>query len=133
MDTKEYSIVLSEAYIIINRFDKELYLKLPKNLINFIKDNRNTEFEFKYDSNKKLIEQDIKEETKSLISGIYLNYCVNETEKQKLLAICEENERKYQDKLREKYNPDNIFKKDNLSQHTIQDNVSNEIVNNNVK
>ena len=34
----------------------------------------------------------------------------DESKKQKLLEVLDENERKYQEELREKYNPDNIFK-----------------------
>ena len=37
----------------------------------------------------------------------------DESKKQKLLEVLDENERKYQEELREKYNPDNIFKNKN--------------------
>lgn len=119
MNTKEYAIVLSEAYTILNRLDKELYSKLPKDLIKFIKDNRDAESNFKYEPRKKLMEQNIKEETKSLISGIYLNYCVNETERQKLLAICEENEKKHLNEIKEQYNPDNLFKSKKVNKNFV--------------
>lgn len=113
MSNNEYAIVLSETYIILNRLNKELYLKLPKDLINFIKYNRASEFNYKYDSRKKLIDQDIKQETKALISGIYLNYCASESEKQDLLTICKENEIKHLNEISQKYNLDNLFKNKN--------------------
>ena len=37
----------------------------------------------------------------------------DESKKQKLLEVLDENERKYQEELREKYNPENIFKNKN--------------------
>ena len=37
----------------------------------------------------------------------------DESKKQKLLEVLDENERKYQEALKEKYNPDNIFKNKN--------------------
>ena len=37
----------------------------------------------------------------------------DEDKKQRLLEILDENERKYQEELREKYNPDDLFNKDN--------------------
>lgn len=37
----------------------------------------------------------------------------DESKKQKLLEVLDKNERKYQEELREKYNPDNIFKNKN--------------------
>ena len=37
-------------------------------------------------------------------------WCKDENEKERLKSIYAENERKYQNELREKYNPDNLFK-----------------------
>lgn len=37
-------------------------------------------------------------------------WCKYENEKERLKSVYAENERKYQDELREKYNPDNLFK-----------------------
>lgn len=37
-------------------------------------------------------------------------WCKAENEKERLKSVYAENERKYQDELREKYNPDNLFK-----------------------
>lgn len=37
-------------------------------------------------------------------------WCKDENEKERLKSVYAENERKYQDELREKYNPDNLFK-----------------------
>lgn len=37
-------------------------------------------------------------------------WCKDENEKKRLKRVYAENERKYQDELREKYNPDNLFK-----------------------
>ena len=46
-----------------------------------------------------------------IIALLNLQYwCEDENEKQRLKAIYAENERKYQEELREKYNPDNLFK-----------------------
>lgn len=37
-------------------------------------------------------------------------WCKDENEKERLKSVYAENKRKYQDELREKYNPDNLFK-----------------------
>ena len=51
------------------------------------------------------------EETLALIAMLNLQYwCKDENEKERLKSIYAENERKYQNELREKYNPDNLFK-----------------------
>ena len=46
-----------------------------------------------------------------------LNYwCEDEKEKQDLIAIYSENDRKKEEELREKYNPDKLFKKKETEQ-----------------
>lgn len=73
-----------------------------------------------------IIEQNLKEETLSIIALLNLQYwCEAESEKERLRNIYNENERKYQDEIREKYNPDNLFKSKTPNIETEQiDNVS---------
>ena len=61
---------------------------------------------------KEIKEQNLKEETLSIIALLNLQYwSKDEEEKQRLKNIYAENEQKYQEELRKKYNPDDIFKK----------------------
>lgn len=56
-------------------------------------------------------EQNFIEDTKNLMAVLKYNYwCEDENEKKYLKKMFKDNEYKYQEKLREKYNPDNIFK-----------------------
>ena len=43
---------------------------------------------------------------------IYLNYLCDDEQKSNINLILKDNEKKYQQELREKYNPDNVFKID---------------------
>lgn len=57
-------------------------------------------------------EQNLKEETLGLIALLNLEYwCQDELERERLKRAYGKNEKEYQEKLREKFNPDNIFKK----------------------
>ena len=57
-----------------------------------------------------------------------LNYwCTNEKEKEGLLNLLNENEKKYQEELRKKYNPNNLFK-DKESKRVIYTNEELSIV-----
>lgn len=47
-------------------------------------------------------------------------WCTDESEKKELLTILNQNEENYQAELRKKYNPDNIFKKENNTQTNIE-------------
>jgi len=56
-----------------------------------------------------LEEQNLREETISILAYLKLNcFCDNE-EKKQFVKMLNENERKYQEELKEKYNPDTLF------------------------
>ena len=104
--------VYSEVYSILNLLGENFIKKLPKSLYEMIKKEKSSSYNPQYSASLKLEEQDIKKESLSMIALFHLNYwCENEEEKEELKRIFSENEEKYQAELREKYNPDNIFKK----------------------
>ena len=61
-----------------------------------------------------------------------MNYWCDAQSKAEYSDLLKQNENNYQEELREKYNPDNIFKKNNQVQHIMQDTISNEVINDNV-
>ena len=65
----------------------------------------------KIDPYKTLDNQDMKPKTKTLLTIIYREYWCNEEERAELDKILIENDKKHETEIREKYNPDNIFKK----------------------
>ena len=71
---------------------------------------KNNNYNPNYTENISLYNQNIKKESISIIALFHLNYwCNSEEEKIKLHEIFNENEEKYQLKLKEMYNPDNVF------------------------
>lgn len=102
--------VNSELYEILLVLGDEYINKLPKQLFNLIKENRNIDYCPKYNDEIEFDKQNTKRETISTLALLYLNYwCESEEEKQKLKNLFKENEEKYQKELREKYDPDKIF------------------------
>lgn len=85
--------------------------KLPKKLIELIKEQSDKQYNINIDTNKSLLEQNFSKKTKDLIAVIKYNYWSTDEEKQRLKNIFYENENKYQKELLEKYNPNDIFKK----------------------
>ena len=85
--------------------------KLPKKLINLIKNKSDEDFSIYIDTNKSLLEQGFSQQTKDLIAVINYNYWSKKKKKKQLKKVFKENEKKYQAKLMEEYNPNNIFKK----------------------
>lgn len=98
-----------ELYVILNKLN--LFYKLPNELKQYIQENQNKLYKFDFNINLPLIYQLENENTKKYISYIYLKYINNSIEEKKiLLNKYEENEKKYQINLREKYNPEDLFK-----------------------
>ena len=65
----------------------------------------------KIENESQINKQNLKEETLALIAMLNLQYwCEDENEKEKLKNIYNENEIRHQEELKEKYNPDNLFK-----------------------
>jgi len=69
-----------------------------------------------------LDEQNLQRKTLSILAMLNLNYwCESENEKQELISLYAENDRKREEELREKYNPDNIFKKKENKAEEVQE------------
>ena len=104
--------IYSEVYSILNLLGESYVKKLPVSLFNMIKEEKRKDYNPKYNSKINLGEQNIKRETLSMIALFHLNYwCNSDEEKNKLKTLFKTNEEKHQTKIREQYNPDNLFKK----------------------
>ena len=103
---------LVEVDLIIEQvIPKEQTLKIPKKFKDFIKNNKDPNYLFKYNFEKELEEQVLMNDTKILLGMLYLNYWATDDEKKEINHILDENEKKYIEQIREKYSTNNIFKK----------------------
>ena len=106
----QYAQAYSEVVCLLKYFPEEYINKLPSKLLEMFEKKSREEFYIKIDVNKSLKEQYICEETKTVLATLNYNYWSNEIEKEKFKRKFIENEQVYQQKLAEKYNPDNLFK-----------------------
>lgn len=108
---QEMNDVAKETLNVLDHFDSNLIEKIPIKFLDYLNElSLGSNRDVNIDLEKKLIEQDISEESKDLIALIYYSYIANEEEKKQILKLWNENEKKYVKELEEKYNPDNIFK-----------------------
>ena len=94
-----------DAYVevlgILDLLDEEQKNRIPKKLKEFFENNKNQDYQVKIDSNIPLEEQNLLQETVDILAMLKLNYwCTNEKEKEGLLNLLNENEKKYQEELR---------------------------------
>lgn len=118
--------IYSEVYSILNLLGESYIKKLPVSLFNMIKEEKRQDYNPKYDSKINLEQQNMKRETLSMIALFHLNYwCNSDEEKNELKTLFKTNEEKHQAEIREKYNPDNLFKKRSTQQEEYV--VTNEV------
>ena len=117
-----------EAYVelleILKRVDIKLVDKIPKGLMEFFERNKSQEYMYIYNDEKTLKEQSLNNITLSLLAMLNLNYwCENEEHKNELITKYNENDKRYQEELREKYNTDNIFKERQVNAIPVAENM----------
>ena len=110
MVTKEFAEASAEINEIFKYLPKEEVEKIPSKLRDFFKEVSSKDYVTNINPNMPLDKQQIKEKTKDIIALIYRNYWCSEEERKELDQKLIENDKKFEEELREKYNPDNIFK-----------------------
>lgn len=121
--TKE---IYSEVYSVLKTLGKNYIDKIPDSLYNMIQENKLETYNPTYTLKTNLEEQNIKRESISMIALMHLDYwCNSENEKDELKKIFKENDGKYKEKIRKKYNPDNLFNKRNTEVEKIIENTGN--------
>ena len=106
--------VFSEVYDIIYHMDKGLYNKIPKQFLDFIKENKDNNYIVNIDYSKNINEQGLLQQTRVMLSLIYRDYLCSEQERIELIEKDKKELKRIEDEIREKYNPDNIFKNKKL-------------------
>ena len=129
-----YYKAYTEIYEILNYMPISYIRKLPIELLNLFEQNRNKEYKYCVNIDKKLNEQEMLTETKSILTVLYRDYWAT-PEKKATIIQKERIERElYQNELRQKYNPDDIFKNNNKPKNVIIDDDSKDnVFSNNTK
>lgn len=125
-----YSEAAVEVLEILSHTRKEDVNKIPKKFLEFLENNKSKTYIADLDHTKTIKEMNLKPKTEALLGLIYLKYWANEEEKTAFKKRARENEIKYQEELREKYNIDNLFKskKEIITDDNLQQEMSLQIV-----
>ena len=110
------SIETRQAYSEIDEFlgllSEEQKNEIPKKLREFFREEKDKDYFKNIDKDIPIKDQNLKEETLAIIALLNLQYWYKDKEKKRLQEIYAQNEKKYQDMLYEKYNPNDIFKEE---------------------
>ena len=127
MNTNKYSKAYVEVLALINYLPINEYRKIPKEKIEFYKNNMDNNYNFKIDPNNDLQKQNFSNETKAIIISLFMSYFATEEKKQQIKNILDSNQTKKEEEKRKLYNPNNIFNnnlesKENMYLQTITEN-----------
>ena len=110
---ENYYIALAEVDEILKYIESKFITKIPKDILEVIKNNKAPNVVFKYNITKSLIEQNVHKETLEILSYINYNFWMNESKKCEFEKKYYDNIMKKENEKRIKYNPDDLFKKIN--------------------
>lgn len=82
-----YEDAYKEVLVIINNLKKEDYNKIPKKYIDFFRKNANQNYYFKYDKNKTLEEQNLLDDTKYILFGLFEEFGATDSQKMMIKNI----------------------------------------------
>ena len=102
----DYDKRLVEVDEILNRLPQDDLSKIPEDVRQMIKDNKNKEYTWNYDEEKELKDQDINRDTTIILSYLNMQYLLNKEQKELMGKIYKLNELK-SEKLKEQNDIEN--------------------------
>ncbi len=112
----DYNKRLVEVDEILKHLSKNDYEKIPKEIKEVIRENKDKEYQWKYDEKKKLKEQKVSDDTIAILSYINMEYLLNKEQKafvEKLHQINDQNHIKKEIFTETKYDKKELFTKKN--------------------
>lgn len=110
MVNTKYSEAIVDVLDIFAHMEEEDQEKVPQKFIDILKENASKNYVSKLDYSKRLVEMDLSEEARSILGVMYRHYWCPEDKKADFEKRITQNEIEFQKIIREKYNPDEIFK-----------------------
>lgn len=101
---------LVEVETILQKLDATYKNKIPNELWEYLKQNKDNDYSFYYDEENSLINQKLNIDTVAILTYINMEYLLNENQKQDIKQILTNDEAISEQKKKELYNPDNLFK-----------------------
>ena len=113
------SKITRRAYSEVDEFlrliPEENVNKIPQKVRKLFNEEKDTEYVKNIDPNEDISKQNLMEETLAIIAMLNLKYwCEDEKEKERLIEVYKNNEKKYQDLFQIGFDENEVFKKDKI-------------------
>ena len=120
MNKNNYTKAYSEVVEILKYLPEESVNKIPKEMLEMFKTKMDKNYTFEIDVNKSFDEQNLLEETKAIFANIFRDYWATPYKKDKIVAKENYNRQKLEAEKRERYNPDDLFKKKEVKHNYVE-------------
>lgn len=127
MVKEKYSVypkAFKEIREIIKFFPKSEYRKIPKSFINFIEENMDSNYDYIVEHIDDFQNQEMLDETKIILSIIYRDFIASSEVKKQIYKTENFELLQEEKRIREKYNPDNIFKNKTTKFEPVENSVA---------
>lgn len=109
----EYANAYKEVIEILKHISKEDYNKIPQSKIKVFEENCNNGWNFQYNPELTLNEQNTSKIAKIIIAILFRDYWATEEQRKKINLKEKYDKQKIEEEQRERYNPDNLFENRN--------------------
>ncbi len=124
-NTNEYGIAYAEIFEILKYIPKSDYDKIPKEKLNLFDIKKDKKYKFKYNPNKTLEENNVSKRAKAIIIILFRDYWSRDTQREKIVAKQNNYRKIIEVEKIEKYNYEDIFKKNNINKIEINKEYTN--------
>lgn len=125
MVDEKYGVAYSEILEILKYIPIEDYNRIPKEKIEIFETYANKEYTFEYDPNKTLKEQNVSNITKEIIILLFRDCWATEVQRKKIIAKQNYDRIKLEEKKKEKYNPNDLFRKNDINKNILNQSKEN--------
>ncbi len=113
-----------EIYEILKIFPKELVDRIPKYKLDYIKQNMDESYE--YNITKEIFDgKTMLDETAAILAILFRDYWATEKQKNKIINYHNTQREKIVNEIKEKYDPENVFKQRRIEQEKIDEKKEN--------
>ena len=106
-----YSKAYTEVLEIIKYFPKEEYIQIPKDKINFYKENMDINYKFHINPNIDLKKQNISKEANAILLTIFRDYFATDKQRELLKCLLNRNQQNLEQEKSKKYSSIELFNK----------------------
>ena len=112
MISEKYRIAVSETLDILKHTNKQDVDKISPRFMKFLKENQYPNYKSNLNHNKEIKDMNLSKETLGILGIIYRKFWCSDSQRQNFDKALIKNQIKHEKELREKYNPEYLFKRE---------------------